>query len=105
VCTFQELLQGIPLVNVWRGRQRLQVGLEIESMTTACFVLLITFHLVPYSGLCETHDICTCGFAKNLPPLVAWCSQVACNATAAAGACAVADVTQAQCMSALGRCG
>ena len=72
-CTYQELFQSIPLVNVWRGRNRLHVLLEIVTIIAASFLLLTTFHVVPYAGNCESADVCTCGFAATLPPVMEHC--------------------------------
>ena len=69
-----KLFQSIPLVNVWRGRNRLHVLLEMITMVGASFLLLTTFHVVPYAGFCERpDDVCSCSFTKSLPAVAEYC--------------------------------
>ena len=73
-CVYSELSQGIPLLNVWRGRHRAHIARDVLQFALAGFVVLVAFHVTPYWGQCgDAEDVCSCGFAEALPAVAEHC--------------------------------
>ena len=91
---YRELKSGIPLLNVWTGRNKLWVCREIVQMTLAAVLICLIYHVVPYAGFCErSDDVCSCSFTDSLPAVAEYCGDDAISIDGLGDADLVANIT------------
>ena len=98
-CMYQELIQGIPMLRVWVGRDKRWITKQMFQCIMATFLILMAFHLVPYSGECETTNICTCSYARTLFPLLEHCPAQAATTNSTLCPCTVGATGVTSCGS------
>ena len=65
---YQELIQGIPLLNCWRGRKWMLIIREMLLCLFGICVMFIIHHNVPSIFSCsDVNNICSCSFIEQQP--------------------------------------